>query len=83
MVIQNLLGRLATRFFPYWCPYCPRRYMSMESFHTHYWACPGKLDHDTKEAESLRVIAPSNRGQRRAMAKKAGQIKDWKQLNAE
>lgn len=82
-MFQKIIGRIGTKWFPYWCEFCPKRYSRLEKFHAHYLQCESrKLAIYRKEA-ALRKIAPTNRKQKRNMAKKAGQIKDWKQLNAD
>lgn len=73
-----MLKKFLIKLFPFWCPYCPKRYAREHRFHKHYLVCEGRLAHE----ERLRSIAPKNRKQKRIMAKKAGQIKDWKKLNA-
>lgn len=73
------------RFFPYWCNFCLRRYRKEQKFHEHYLSCPvrEKAIMDAREARERAIarIAPVNRAQRRKMAKKAGQIKHWGELN--
>ena len=81
-MFQKILGKLATKIFPYWCPYCPMRYHTEKKFHAHYLRCEGRQLAEAREAEHLSRNAPVNREQRRRMAKKAGQIKDWGELNA-
>ena len=81
-MLQKLVQRLTTKMFPYWCPYCPRRYHFKSKFHQHYLRCEGRLAAQARENEMLEKIKPRNRAQRRRMAKKAGQIKDWDKLNA-
>lgn len=86
-MIKKLLAVVAKKLFPYWCPYCPMRYRTEEKFHSHFRVCKYRkaavAEAERKENEALRIIAPVNRDQRRRMAKKAGQIKDWKSLNAD
>ena len=71
--------KLLTKIFAYWCPICSRRFITKKKFEKHYFPC--KYRHDMKVTERLEKIAPKNRAERRAMAKKAGQIKDWDKLN--
>lgn len=71
--------KLLQRLLPYWCPHCMRRFVRESSFHKHYFGCNER--YQLKMNEKLGLIAPKNRAERRAMAKKAGQIKDWSKLN--
>ena len=75
----NRREKLFQRLFAYWCPVCSRRFIRKKSFEKHYFPCKEKQD--LKVNERLGLIAPRNRKQRRDMAKKAGQIRDWKNLN--
>lgn len=81
-MFKKLLGRLTTKLFPYWCPYCPKRYRTEVKFHAHYLLCEGRKSAQARERAQLAAIAPKNREQKRKMAKKAGMIKDWGKLNA-
>lgn len=69
------------KLLPYWCNFCPKRFISEEKFAKHYATCVFRKKAIEKEKELLEKIAPKNRAERRKMAKKAGQIKDWKDLN--
>lgn len=82
-MFKKIIGRVTTRLAPYWCPYCPRRYMTEKKFHDHFLRCEGRKDSIAKREAAIAAIAPRNRQQKRAMAKKNGMIKDWKKLNAE
>ncbi len=73
---------LLTRALPYWCDYCPKRFRTEAKFHKHYLFCPERLAYKKKMDEILERNAPVNRAQRRRMAKKAGQIRNWGELNA-
>jgi hypothetical protein len=81
-MIKKLLGRLVMRVLPYWCPHCPRRYRTEKRFHLHYMQCRGRLLAVAREEKAFEAMAPKNRQQKRKMAKKAGRIKDWGELNA-
>lgn len=81
-MFKKILGSIATRLFPYWCSYCPKRYANETKFHHHYLQCEGRKKAQAAERARLRAIAPVNREQKRKMARSAGQIKDWKYLNA-
>jgi hypothetical protein len=82
-MFKKIISTLGTKLFPYWCNYCPRRYRTEAKFHAHYLRCEARELALYKERIALEKIAPTNRKQRRTMAKKAGQIKDWKHLNAD
>lgn len=78
-MLKNLVARLIKKLFPYWCPHCPKRYRKEQQFQVHFLRCEGRKAYEESRIEA---IAPVNRDQRRRMAKKAGQIKDWGKLNA-
>jgi len=78
-VIKKYIGKVVAKATPYWCKYCPKRFSKKKSFINHYLHCESRLMVKDKQ---LRESAPVNRGQRRRMAKRAGQIKDWDRLNA-
>jgi hypothetical protein len=82
-MLQKLLGKFATINFPYWCPYCPSRFRKEAKFHKHYLVCEARQAKVRQEEIFLRSVAPVNRDQRRKMAKRAGKIKDWAELNAD
>lgn len=82
-MFRKILGLLITKMYPYWCNYCPWIYRTEQQFHAHYRLCEGRRLAKEREDRALAAIAPKNRAQKRAMAKKAGQIKDWKSLNAD
>jgi len=81
-MLKKIIGFVAKYCFPYWCAWCPRRYMTEGKYRKHSLLCEGRLMAMKKEEEMYRVIAPVNRKQRRKMAKKSGMIKDWGKLNA-
>lgn len=62
--------------YPYWCNFCEARFRDKDKYHRHW------LMHKKQQNDALSAVAPVNREQKRKMAKKAGQIKDWKHLNA-
>lgn len=80
-MIQKVIGRIGTVLFPYWCPYCPRRYHSESKYHRHFLHCEGRKRAMSQVDEAYAAIAPKNRAERRRMAKRAGQIKAWEKLN--
>lgn len=65
---------------PYWCKYCKRRFRRLEKYHQHYLKCD--YEYQMRVNQHLERIAPVNREQKRKMAKKAGKIKEWGDLNA-
>lgn len=79
-MLLKILGRFY-KIFPYWCPYCPRRYVTEKRFHGHYLRCEGRLSAERNKEKAIERIAPKNRAERRGMAKRYGKIKDWKSLN--
>ena len=82
-MLKKLLGRLGTKIAPYWCPYCPYRSPRQKAYELHYLKCDVRAEYERKQRQAIERIAPINRDQRRKMAKRAGQIKDWSKLNAE
>lgn len=80
-MFKKILGRFGTKVFPYWCPYCPKRYHKENRFHAHYLRCEGRLSAERSKEKAIERIAPKNRRERRSMAKRYGKIKDWKSLN--
>lgn len=80
-MIQKIIGRITTKVFPYWCPYCPKRYHKEEKYHRHFLYCEGRKAAMLEEDRIFAEIAPKNRAQRRKMAKNAGLIKSWQDLN--
>lgn len=76
-----MLSKLVTKILPYWCKYCPKRYMRLRRYHRHFLLCEGRKRTMLREQEVLGAVAPVNRHQRRQMAKKMGGIKEWKNIN--
>ena len=82
-----MLQKIYIKLFPYWCSYCPRRFRTEEKFADHYFSCDyrelARIKKDAEMNRAIEYVAPINRQQRRAMAKKAGRIKEWDFLNGE
>lgn len=78
-----ILTKIVNWLYPYWCNFCPKRFRTETKFHAHYLVCEArKLAKKRMEEKYIADNAPVNRDQRRKMARKAGQIKDWGKLNA-
>ena len=80
-MLKKLVGKIATKLTPYWCPYCPYRTGKEKSFEYHFLHCEARKRSVLAERKVLEAIAPVNRKQRRNMAKRSHLIKDWKKLN--